>query len=195
MAGTRETEGKNVSRTVYERQATHKDSTWSINECVSVEKTVKDSIGGRRGAGRGYNSYRLQFPLEHIWDLYQDEDGKFVIPYEFENRSSYGPEALFNITCSMDQYDRNTCVRFRPRRDEWNYMYIKNENDGCAFEGPGRTKLRQKLILQADDIATCTNVEIIMHELMHAIGFQHEHVRFDRDEYVRINWENVEKEH
>ncbi|EYC10990.1 hypothetical protein Y032_0053g2413 [Ancylostoma ceylanicum] len=89
-----------------------------------------DLRGGRRGAGRGYNSYRLQFPLEHIWDLYQDEDGKFVIPYEFENRSSYGPEALFNITCSMDQYDRNTCVRFRPRRDEWNYMYIKNENDG-----------------------------------------------------------------
>ncbi|EYC10991.1 hypothetical protein Y032_0053g2413 [Ancylostoma ceylanicum] len=48
-----------------------------------------DLRGGRRGAGRGYNSYRLQFPLEHIWDLYQDEDGKFVIPYEFENRSSY----------------------------------------------------------------------------------------------------------
>ena len=31
----------------------------------------------------------------------------------------------------------------------------------------------------------------VTHELFHALGRSHEHQRADRDEFVRINWNNI----
>lgn len=32
---------------------------------------------------------------------------------------------------------------------------------------------------------------IIVHELLHAVGLWHEHMRYDRDGFVKIHYENV----
>lgn len=38
----------------------------------------------------------------------------------------------------------------------------------------------------------CLSLGTIQHEFLHALGFHHEHQRSDRDNYVRIVFENVE---
>ena len=50
---------------------------------------------------------------------------------------------------------------------------------------------RQGLNLQNDNRRNCVKQGIIMHEIMHALGFWHEHARRDRDDHITIQEENI----
>ncbi|KAF4517888.1 hypothetical protein B566_EDAN001842, partial [Ephemera danica] len=89
-------------------------------------------------------------------------------------------------------FHRHTCVRFRPRvtsRDE-DYVSIESFKAGC-YSAVGRIGGRQILNLQARGCTALIGIPI--HELMHVIGFHHEHSRSDRDTYVKIHWNNIER--
>uniref|UniRef100_A0A8D3DMV1 Metalloendopeptidase n=1 Tax=Scophthalmus maximus TaxID=52904 RepID=A0A8D3DMV1_SCOMX len=58
---------------------------------------------------------------------------------------------------------------------------------GC-FSALGRVGGRQVLSLNRQG---CIYHGIVQHEINHALGFQHEQTRSDRDNHVRINWENI----
>lgn len=64
---------------------------------------------------------------------------------------------------------------------------LKGNNNGCNSH-VGRQGGRQIINLQSPG---CINIGTVTHELCHALGLHHEHNRYDRDDYISIEWENI----
>ncbi|CAG0915469.1 unnamed protein product [Notodromas monacha] len=111
-----------------------------------------------------------------------------VIYYEIDSSLNNERGAIQE---AMEEYHRNTCLRFEERNGNTNirnYIYIRGDLSGCWSYMGMYTQGYQEVSLQRNG---CVYKGTIMHELMHAAGFWHEHQRFDRDDYVRIRFENV----
>ncbi len=74
------------------------------------------------------------------------------------------------------------------------FVPFTNQKDGFVFEQTdelcasylGRVGGFQPIVL-----ARHCNKQQIMHEVMHALGFPHEHSRPERDRYIHVNWDNI----
>ncbi|XP_011706445.1 PREDICTED: high choriolytic enzyme 2-like, partial [Wasmannia auropunctata] len=82
-------------------------------------------------------------------------------------------------------------IRFVLRNGHKDFIDFQNKNIGC-WSWIGRQGGGQNLNLQTP---SCTYyVGTAIHEINHAIGFWHEHTREDRDNYVSINWNNIQRD-
>jgi hypothetical protein len=60
---------------------------------------------------------------------------------------------------------------------------------GCFSDYLGRHRKEPQEVSLSEG---CMRVDIIIHELMHAIGFMHEFSRPDRDNYIEVNFDNID---
>lgn len=109
-----------------------------------------------------------------------------IVPYEIQGRFDEKEMAMINN--AFKEYHNKTCVRFKPRSTERDYIVITGDSTGC-WASLGRLGGKQVVNLQR---ALCFRQPgTSMHELMHALGFLHEQNRPERDSYIRVLRQNV----
>jgi len=139
------------------------------------------------------------FRISLRWDLYPTKRWINNTVYYRIKTEDYGQRELLIIESALKTFQFLTCLRFVPWDGDTNkdYLHILNSKDrpGC-WSYIGRRGGAQTLSLRPPDSNSChclCNVGRILHEMMHALGFYHEHTRPDRDQYIQIKEENVKK--
>lgn len=114
------------------------------------------------------DQYRWQIPVPYLLSSNLDVNYKGVILRAFE------------------RFSLKSCIDFKPRTTEDYYISVERL-EGC-WSYVGRRSLRGQNLSIGDG---CGSIAIVEHEFLHALGFRHEQSRYDRDDYVTINYENI----
>ncbi|XP_035213114.1 zinc metalloproteinase nas-13-like [Stegodyphus dumicola] len=110
------------------------------------------------------------------------EDG--VVPYELS--PTYNESEIGIISDAIEEFRNRTCIRFVPRKDELTYIFIEPDSGCSSIVGMIRER--------SNNVSLSTGCYLkgtVLHELMHVIGFIHEQNRPDRDDFVKIFWDNI----
>ncbi|XP_028453408.1 low choriolytic enzyme isoform X1 [Perca flavescens] len=118
-------------------------------------------------------------------------DGNVYVPYRISDEYSTRERKI--IVQALQSFAQCTCIRFTPLTNRQRGFIDIKCREGC-YSYIGRRGYGQEVSLQRPG---CVYHQVIQHELLHALGFDHEQTRSDRDQHVRILLENIEpgKEH
>ncbi|XP_068432346.1 low choriolytic enzyme-like [Clinocottus analis] len=111
-------------------------------------------------------------------------DGNVYVPYRISR--DYDQRERNTIIQGLRSFADSTCIRFTPLNRQADFVDIQSRS-GC-FSFIGRRGRGQVVSLMRRG---CVFRQIIQHELLHALGFNHEQTRSDRDQHVRIQLQNV----
>lgn len=108
-----------------------------------------------------------------------------VVPYVITEGIA-DEEAL--LQRAMRHWEIRTCIRFVERTDEDHYINFIRDSGCWSYVGLISS------FNNGQDISIghgCEWLDIVVHEIGHAIGFFHEQSRPDRDEYIVVHLDNV----
>uniref|UniRef100_A0A670Z915 Metalloendopeptidase n=1 Tax=Pseudonaja textilis TaxID=8673 RepID=A0A670Z915_PSETE len=88
---------------------------------------------------------------------------------------------------AFEDFAKSTCIQFVPYSYQRDFISIVPLS-GC-FSSAGRIGGLQVVSLAPDCLKRGRGV--VLHELMHVLGFWHEHSRADRDKYISISWNEI----
>uniref|UniRef100_A0A3Q2VN40 Metalloendopeptidase n=1 Tax=Haplochromis burtoni TaxID=8153 RepID=A0A3Q2VN40_HAPBU len=114
----------------------------------------------------------------------KSSDGNVYVPYVIASHYSSRERSI--IERGLLSFQDVSCIRFVPRTNQRDYLNIQSIN-GC-YSYVGRLGYGQAVSL---DRQGCLYHNTVQHELLHALGFNHEQCRSDRDQHIRILWENI----
>lgn len=105
-----------------------------------------------------------------------------VIPYQLNITGTLADR--FRV--AVRTINERTKLCLRERTDEEDYVVVNPSTSICRSTLGRGTWIKDEILLQPG----CSTGSI-MHELLHTAGLLHEQQRWDRDDWITINWSNV----
>lgn len=106
-----------------------------------------------------------------------------VVPYQFDANVIAANQTA--MIAAMGEWEAVAHIDFVARSGQSNYIHIQDSTENSSMVG--RQGGRQVI-----NIFNWNSRFIMVHELGHALGMWHEHTRPDRDDFVIMNWANIE---
>lgn len=93
------------------------------------------------------------------------------------------------ILRAIRHIQETTCITFVSRTDEPNYMSMKLvETGGCIASNGFQNSGPQDILIYEPD---CGFYSYFLHQLIQSLGAIHEHQRWDRDEYITVDVQDL----
>ncbi|XP_037663066.1 astacin-like metalloendopeptidase [Choloepus didactylus] len=153
----------------------------AINQGLTPEETPESSFLLEGDIIRP-SPFRLLSAESSRWPKTGD-----VVEVPFLLSSKYDEHSRGVILAAFAEFEHFTCVRFVPYGGQRDFISIVPMS-GC-FSSVGRGGGMQLVSLAPACLRRGPG--IALHELMHVLGFWHEHARADRDRYIRIDWREI----
>ncbi|VDM24732.1 unnamed protein product [Toxocara canis] len=121
------------------------------------------------------NHRQAQVGKNYLWP-------RLMVSYNF---ATFEPIWQGLIRKALNHVENETCIRFQENKDADDYIqFIRGS--GC-WSNVGHIGGRQQISIGYG----CDAIGIIAHEVLHALGLWHEQSRFDRDQFITLNYDNV----
>ncbi|KAG4074614.1 hypothetical protein HA402_004485 [Bradysia odoriphaga] len=128
--------------------------------------------------------------MSNKWPVTSEQPYQAIVPLLIREKD-FTTEALENFQAALKDIEDKTCVRFvNASNDHKDYIFVHDSGNKKCTSKIGRIGGKQQLKLTNHCMLarrTC------VHELMHALGFNHMHQRYDRDNELSIRWENIKQ--
>ncbi|XP_076031313.1 zinc metalloproteinase nas-14-like isoform X2 [Oratosquilla oratoria] len=148
-----------------------------VNGGDQVEITISDEMSFYREGDIRSDKHKMALSdNERLW-----RSGR--LPYVISDV----PEAVSDwIHGAIKAISDEGCVRISERTDQ-DDDYVKFVLGTDMTSYIGRQGGEQTISISK----SVDNMGVIMHEIMHTLGFGHEHNRPDRDDYITVNFDNI----
>ena len=108
-----------------------------------------------------------------------------IIPYYL--KGDFSDTDIQNITAAMSAWESVCGVRFKKVTPRSGAYVIKRVSQQVWQSSVGENNTKCQMLFGR----YYSDIDVIIHELGHCLGLEHEHQRPDRDLYVTIVWSNI----